>query len=360
MLSGLLSAETLSQALRDISQRRRQGVLEVTRDGGRVDVMFIQGRAVDVARSGRAGGLDVYDLLVAAGFAAPGLELSEEELSYAALLSKVTGQARGERLIDENLFRVVLKERVLAELYSLWSGKDGFFSFSARMVDGDRELFPSISVGQLLLDVVEIEPAAARFKAQIPGGAVIERGEVSSQTFSPEEELLNALVGERCRLEDLQGMGVLSSYHLHEALLSLVDRGVLKVGTARAADRHGDIDALMAALEKTVDSVFEPLPDDASAIDDEPIVLDSSHPKAEPATGAEAQIESALCPERQDESGAAASSGGLVALLYSANSALLQACWVPNLMTVLLVAFALLAPFVFWFEGVMKLAELNP
>ena len=365
MLSGLLAPDTLSVALRDISQRRRQGIIEITMGEERLEVLFIQGRVVDALSSARRPVDELYRRLCNAGFASPGLKFEGGETAYSALFSQIRAEARARQELDEKTFKLALKELILSELYALWMGKEGFFTFHARMVEGERDILPSISVGQLLLDVVAIEPAAEKYKALIGEGTIIQKAQASGQVLSPEEEILIALVGESCALKDLEQRSLLSLYHLHEGMASLIERGVLKVEAAKAADKHGDVDMLMAALEKTFDSVFEPLPEEAELAEKGPAAETSRGREAPAAQGFQAKSPAAApqAEPQEDESEEEIGAGprfSIFSWILWFNSALLQASWVPDLMTVLIVAAALLAPFVFWFEGVMKLAELNP
>ena len=339
MLSGALNPENLSQTLRDISQRRRQGVLEVSLAERQIHVQFIQGRVVDVLEIGLNPYQEVVEILERISVIPQTIAGELDCDSYQDLFLRLNQVAT----LDESVYRQVLKHRVLERLYELESVSGGFFGFQVRMVECDREFAPAISVGQLLLDLVSLRADAARFDETFPPGCILQLTGHADEILGEEEKIVLDLVKDGISIELLREKCLLSSFHFHDALLSLKDHGLIKNGqaaqTCEARDAF-DLDNLAQAFEDSIDEAFaHPTP--------------QGHARPEPAvtngvsTHAELSAESAELANTIKQISTAAAIPFKIRLNLL-NLRLLQASWVPALITLALLASALLAPFVMW------------
>lgn len=255
MFSGVLSGENLSQTLRDISQRRRQGVLEVSVLDQQYELFFVQGRVVDVHKAGQNLCEEIVQCLKRIGTLPENWEDYDATLAYRDLYLFINSKGY---LADEEFFKVVLKHRLLDQLYAVCTANSGFFSFKVKMVEYDKELCPSISVGQLLLDLVAFETDLPKFKDMFQDDlrVVAEAGNPGS--LSEEEKLIVDLLHEALKVSDLRARSILSAYHFQETLLSLRDQKIIRLSDEQsvAAELGFDLDGLSSSLDSVIDESF--------------------------------------------------------------------------------------------------------
>lgn len=263
MFSGVLSGDNLSQTLRDISQRRRQGVLEVGVLDQKYELLFVQGRVVDLHKNGHNLCEEIVQCLKRIGVVPENWEDYDASISFRELYTVINAKGF---LDDEDLFKSILKHRLLDQLYGVCTANSGYFSFRVRMVEYDKELCPSISVGQLLLDLVAFETDLPKFKEIFKEDlrAVADRSKPSS--LSEEEKLIVGLLHEPLKIADLRARSILSAYHFQETLLSLRDQKVIALGDehSAAAELGFDLDSLSSSLDSVIDESFGVSSDDAS------------------------------------------------------------------------------------------------
>ncbi len=254
MDTGVITHESLPTLLRSISQRRRQGVLEVQLAAAQLQFFFVQGRVVEGARSESSGPKETLTLLIEAGLVADDNEYDVS--TYAHLWAGL--QRSG--VVEEGDFRRMVKHRVLNHLYGLeTAGERTFYTFKVQMVECERDFAPNISVGQVLLDLVALESEGQQFEEFFPDDCLIRRGQEESPALSEEESILYELVG-------IHGMGVsvlrrqalLSRYHFESSLLSMLSRNIIAIDEEGPQAMAGlGTDALLQALDRSIDDSFE-------------------------------------------------------------------------------------------------------
>ncbi|RIL08469.1 MAG: hypothetical protein DCC75_08820, partial [Proteobacteria bacterium] len=149
MDTGALTQESLSGIFRAISQRRRQGVLEIEHPVAPTQIYFVQGKVAEVRRGGRSPVMEVCQAIIRAGLLA---ELPNDPLhSYEELLRHLAVSGSG---VGGDRLRMIIKHRVLDGLYSINLDGGAYYNFKVLMVDCEREFAPMISIGQVLLDLV--------------------------------------------------------------------------------------------------------------------------------------------------------------------------------------------------------------
>lgn len=332
MQSGVINSENVSQVLRQISQRRQQGVLEISSGGSTHNVSFISGKVVDV-QEGTSGPEQLYHALVDGGLCQEGTTSFPD--SYSELYTTLESEGVFKRAVEEEEFRNILRQQILDRLYSIEFQQGVFYQFRVQMVEVDKDLAPSISIGQLLLDLVSLDSEEERFQKAFPIGAKVEAVDQAVHSFSEEElKLLTILAYGSCDVDLLKRKSLLSRYHFQEALLSLFEQDCLLVelpGSSMPAD--GGTPA--GASSGVVPGGGDPLAEAEALLSELGPVRVPGEAKEE--EGEEAEAQSGKVSPVPNNFG-----------LGVLNARLLQASWVIHTLTVLFVMSLLVLPFFSW------------
>jgi hypothetical protein len=247
---GVLNEETLSSTLREISQRRRSGVLGIAMRDGPVRVFFHHGKIVEALVEGMPATLDV-----AASLERAGLAVFPEDYgvgSYAELFRDLSKDRHGRVDVPPDVFRRVVKHRILDRMYQLDLQQGARFEFNAEFTDIERDFAPAIPVGQLLLDLVALKTDGPTFEELVPPEAIISGASLpQGTTFSEDEQIIFDLIGDGVKREYLFAKTMLSRFHFQDAILAMFNQGIIAV-------RQGspDINQLAGALDSAIDSAF--------------------------------------------------------------------------------------------------------
>lgn len=352
MLSGVMSSDNVSSVLRSISQRRATGILELSYPEREAQIFFVAGKIADVHFSDSDPNAEVVELLKAADYLQQ--DFSAQAESYTDLLELLVGG--GGKLINEEIFRRCIKQRVLNHLYSMQFDAGPEYAFKIQMVDLDRDFITEISVGQLLLDLVSLESDQDRFDSIFVAGSFVYRNDRANEDFTEEEGVLYRLIGDAgIALDELIPKSMLSKYQLLENLLGMHEQDIVYVvqdGLAQeivldAGPDGASYENFMEALESSIDQAFEEQNGDTSS---EPLV---EAPPMEEISDKIAQIEDLVLPADDDleelivedeiESLPVGSD-----ISVQINSLLLYSVRVPQVVTILIFLATLLGPWIFW------------
>lgn len=226
--SGVITDETLGDVLRSISQRRRQGVLEINAPNAVIRIQFSLGKIIEVIIGDENPLDEIVGRLATAEVIPSGFVVSSEE-NYSDLF--VSLMNFGPSLLDEDVFGRAVKHRILDTLYMLELGLGALYSFKVEIVEGDKQFSPSLSVGQILLDIVALHSEDEEFDSIFPPNFSVVPIERAPANLSDDEHLLMTLLEDGpLSTRKLRERSLLSLFHFREALLSLktagcVDRG---------------------------------------------------------------------------------------------------------------------------------------
>lgn len=263
MLNGVINSDNYSQVLRSIASRRRQGALEITFPERVVRIIFVQGRIIDVLDSRHDPATAILQILQMAGYFH---EIETVSGGYRQLYEACELASPG--LVHQEMFAEVVRQYVLDQLYGLEFGEGVYYTFTVQMIDVDREFLPSISVGQLLLDLVSLESYAIRVAELFPPDYKIQLQPVETNLSTGAQQIRAAIAGGVATLEQLRTHTFLSRYHFEEALLELVDCGSI-VSFAPGGDAaNQELSLAMAGKEEETELSEE---DD---LEDEPFEID--------------------------------------------------------------------------------------
>ncbi len=317
METGVINEENLSGLLRNLSQRRRNGVLEITYPDYVMSLHFNKGKVVDASLSTIAPCAEIVALLKAAEFLPANAEPQAQ--NYSELFRELNNFT----VVDEDFFRRVVRHFVLEKLYSLDLTKGAYYSFRVQMVEGDKSFSPAVSAGQLLLDFVALQTDADRFKATFDGGQTISRGDVPGALSEEEKAIYEALLVPRS-LGQLRARALLSRFHFQDALLSMFERGAVVIGDTapdKQLDQNLKSDSMSDRLDDLVSNV---------------------------AAVAEAELESDSEDAVASEGGYATRGPSIRVRMIARSTTLLQSSWMPNLVMIIFMAAAFSIPFYVW------------
>ena len=245
MQTGKLDIDSFSQLLRGISQRRKQGALEITLGENIRTVYFISGKIVEV-RDGEENNeaKEISDLLFSAGAID---KLPEDVSTYTAVYDQI------EAFVPKDVFERAILHRVLDKLYEIDLKQSAYYSFSVQMVDVDRDYTPAISVGSFLLDLVSLDEQQQRVINFIGDDEISRANKEPLDTLSDKELLVWEYIEEPVSLEVLKQKTMLSSFAINETLLNLLDKAEIFAGDLKQSDM-GSVENIVSALDQAADS----------------------------------------------------------------------------------------------------------
>jgi len=264
MLSGAISAENLSEVLRSLSQRRRNGALEIVLDDEKFEINFDGGKIISVGSENLPIGDRIRQRLIAAGILSKrdNLVLAESYATAEELFDAVVVT----RTVSKEDFIKAKNAVELDILHSLKHIDRGEYLFTPKVVRAGDGLSLKLSPGQLLLDFVDIDVHEARFRKVFGDFNAtdvvvhpLDDGDVSL-TFS-ESEVWDSLSASDC-LQELKQKCLLCEYELRACLLSFYDRKLVSIEALKEISKQRsngtsvepNIQSLEAKLAESVPS----------------------------------------------------------------------------------------------------------
>lgn len=236
MNTGLINQDNFSDVLRQLSQRRRQGMLELTFADQKVSIAFHTGKIAEVYRGAISPLEELSDWLRSAQVVSP--DFSTQGVStYSQLFPLVTAALLPTaRPIDDKAFKSLIRHRTMEKIFSLPLKQGAIFSFAPELVEIDRDFSPSISVGQLLLDMVALESDDEDFEASFSPNAIVSiTSKQTSGNLSLDEKYLLELIGGGIDVQTLSNKSLMSSYHFRETLMALFNNKLIAVGAPQTS-----------------------------------------------------------------------------------------------------------------------------
>ncbi|MCB0352876.1 MAG: DUF4388 domain-containing protein [Bdellovibrionales bacterium] len=374
MHTGSLTPDNFSQVLRGLSQKRKSGTLEVVRGEEKFTVVFFQGKILEAFRNDFTPTAQLVETLVKSGFVASGeFQLEALPANYSELFGVLQSSGTSGHLFDEDMYRQIVRHRVMQQLYNLPIDQGSFYNFRNEVRSVERELLPSISVGQLLLDLVELSEERAAFQEQFGAQPFLHRTQTTTEEALSDDAflLLNSLRSE-VSLFDMRESGLLNEFALRDAVDELQAKGLVerKAGDSRSAKcshitteetsndlsgeasdqeplaafeaDQGSVDQLMQFLEDSIDQNF--------SVDE----LAGQRSNAQNGVVSESQSESIVTSvEPKLSIDSARSEQGEEVVHRSSSylqSRLLHQSWVPEMVSLVLLGASVLLPLLFWKE----------
>jgi hypothetical protein len=351
MHSGVITPDNLADVLRQISQRRRQGILELSLHSGLAKIAFVQGRIVDASHSAVHPAHELVGWLQRAGYPVGAAEGYPESIS--AVEERLKEECVTPFAIGPELIKNLNRHRIIEHLLSLDLGSGALYTFRVQLVETDK-YSANISVGQLLLDLVEMEGEAATFAQIFQPETIVKAARAAKiSELNEDEQMILRAIHDGCSVQELENRALLSRHAFRHGLLELRANGVLSVAVSQDDDlaiaEEGD---LASFLSDSIDDAFG-LNDPQSA---------SNQPEGIDA-GSAHQAEPTLCPraaeaaELAELSTFAPAQLTLRARLAPMSAELLQSSMVPQCVALLFVILAFALPMASWSDLLGLLAE---
>lgn len=274
MHTELMNQDNFADVLRGISQRRRQGTLEVRFADRAYRLVFLQGKIIEVLQPGVNPAKELCKRLKAAGVLPDQFELTT--LSYKGLWQEIQKLEIASARMDQSAFERALKFRVLDKLYEIAGAQGAFLNFDTALLDIERDFLPSISVGQLLLDVVSLEAEASRMAGIEAAGKYIQRTDVAVPAgLSPDEQSLFDLLESPLQCSELRSRSLMSVFAFQEALLALIEKGhvVVEADSPHLSSDEFLDDKFLDGLDASIDEAFEEIGKAPAVMEGDPSVV---------------------------------------------------------------------------------------
>lgn len=225
-----MGTEQYFESFQSISQRRRNGVLTVTGPAGKTQMHCIEGRVVSVTQDQLPTSIGIAQRLYNAGL------LHERAYSLvqrkAVPVDQLFDMLVGKQFVSEEQFLRARSAHEMNIALSLRIIEDPLVEFASRDVRSDLRYPWSVSPGELLLDMCELESDSERFfrfLMPVDDTEVLVRatGELP-RTSSPAERLLFERLQQPRDVRTLFA-GLLNEAEVTEGLLTLIELGLLEV-----------------------------------------------------------------------------------------------------------------------------------
>jgi len=162
MISGAVTGTMFADVLRTLSLRRRQGILEVSRDEEMLEICFYDGRIVSLKYPRRISPYRLASKLYLAGCVG-------DEVAESLQGSSMSWEELYQHLIDQHgvqpeEFMLAKKALEFDVLHSLAKLEQAYVHFTPRVIHIDSPFGLSVYPGQLLLDFFALEMDRDQFK----------------------------------------------------------------------------------------------------------------------------------------------------------------------------------------------------
>jgi hypothetical protein len=328
MQVGIINQENFPQILRAISQRRRHGILELHVGERILEISFYQGKIIDVMRDKQTLYKQIADRLVARDSLLEGAWLTAD-ITADQLLEQ--SQILGFDL-DSGTLKKMWLQRALENLYAIDVHSGSYYNFRVEFVATPASDAVSISVGQLLLDLVGYHEAHGAFVERCPEDLVLCRGLPAEREYSFEEHDLIWLVDGQLTIAELRERSMLNRLTFEETITSLLQEQILapSEGTEKAATKPSlfDIDA---SLDACIDQALRTTP----AVDLPQALVRQ--------IWSEKQANAAIAPQAARQF-----SFDVIGALERANARVLSFPHTPDVVYLIFLVTALIVPWFFW------------
>lgn len=257
MLSGIIDSENYSQVLRSISKQKGQGILSLRFPHGSIDLFFVRGKIIDVIKEWD-NRLERFGNFIAGYSGVERLLVAGDDFStiWSGLSEQISGK------LTQEIFRKIIEAYVHNDLMEIDWGGGALYEFKTQSVPYQTEFNPSISVGQLLLDLAWYQANFSRFQQLFPTGSLLQLSS-NWQSLGNDNELHQLVACELVEpiaIEQLKYRLYLGDCKFSEVILDLFDKGLVvtpisspvqeicKVGVKRQERVKGDSNWALAAV----------------------------------------------------------------------------------------------------------------
>lgn len=218
----IVNSENILDTLRGISQRRRTGSLGISLKSHELEISFVNGRVVELTVDHQVAVISTSEW-IARCFP----EIAEADaVTYSDLSSWLTRNKGMSGSEAERWVKLINRERALASLYAIEGVSSGKCFFKVDSFSWDQKYSPNISVGQLLLDFVELNQAKELLAERVNEGTIVVLSSSDiGDGISDEEKLVLQVICNGATVKNLRDSLPLCKFHFDQALYNLMERG---------------------------------------------------------------------------------------------------------------------------------------
>jgi len=261
MQQGYLTTDNFSDVLRDISQRRRTGLLVLHTGQESQQVQFWQGKVIDVDLGQEPGPQKLYLKLKKAGFISDG---SLEFSAYHKLFEYLSSQAESAHLFDEEFFQQSVRHFLFDELLALQLDHGTRYEFVNRGLDEGIDTRSHLSVSQFLLDKSLVEQELPALEREYRSDFMITPAGQQPADLDDECGLVYSILGDGLSVERLLGCCTLSRFHTMFAMkrlqvlghIILENPAVASTDSQSAPDLFDEVQDIFDVVEQSLDKSF--------------------------------------------------------------------------------------------------------
>ena len=232
MQSGVVNPDSLTNLFRSLSQKRRQGVLEISMNDSLLKIGFHNGKIVEVSKAGQTLDRAIAGRLKDAEMISKKLfdSIAEVELTVDQLYQLVESEGP----VPKNNFSSVKEACELDTLFELKNLNQGYYAFKPQIVQMSKNFGLNLPPGQVLLDLMELETYEERFRGFIGDldyQSIFVKCTRELPRLTENEQHIWQLIGDGISLRALQKKSLFSDFHFQETMLSLLDRRGIELGS---------------------------------------------------------------------------------------------------------------------------------
>lgn len=224
-MSSLYRTESISSVFRQISQKRKHGVVELIGIGESVVVGFNQGKIVSALQGAVTLEGSVASLLMEEG----SLHKDNDAASYASLeaIAAELEKSIGEKSRD--VVRTAARKIILDTLFRVKLEGPGHYSFKVQGVEYDASFVQPLTVGQALLDAASYLQAEERFRTVFKEKDRIKATSTDAGGASESEARVLKICSCAQDVDSLSQKILLHALEMKETLLSLKEKGLVEI-----------------------------------------------------------------------------------------------------------------------------------
>ena len=259
MNEGLFTIDAITPLFRNLSQKRRSGVLEVRSPDGDISlVAFQNGRIIAANRTRESEGEVVCDRLV---------HLKQLRHDDALCLLEGCGgdftplwrDLSAKHQVSTKLLADARRQYEMETLYRLRRLNGSPFRFRTELLSLEQERVIDVAPGQFLLDLVELEEADGKFvqeygSLEYATRMLSRQPDYEAQSLSVLERRVCDALAVKCSLRELYEQTLLTEIELRAALEELQSRGAISVENVDDSDA---VDAAVDGLDTDVEPSAE-------------------------------------------------------------------------------------------------------
>jgi len=261
MQQGYLTVDNFSDVLRDISQRRRTGILVLHIGQESQQVQFWQGKVIDVDLGQEPGPQKLYVKLKNAGFISDG---SLEFSAYHKLFEYLSSQAESAHLFDEEFFQQSVRHFLFDELLGLQLDHGARYEFVNRGLDEGIDTRSHLSVSQFLLDKSLVEQELPALEREYRSDFIVTPAGQQPADLDDECGLVYSMLGDGLSVGRLLGCCTLSRFHTMFAMkrlqllghISLENPATVSVDPQDPPDLFDEVQDIFDVVEQSLDKSF--------------------------------------------------------------------------------------------------------